>query len=109
MNPLAALPSHVDTDHRRQWDLCRAGAAGDGVLPRVPPGHYDITIPDSFGFNGSAQFDLAAGQQAFVKIVFWKTGHDSPRAQTQGFSARLVSEQIAEAEIPGLAAEAGQR
>jgi hypothetical protein len=32
----------------------------------VPPGHYDITIPNGFGFNyGSAHFDLAAGQQAF--------------------------------------------
>jgi hypothetical protein len=75
----------------------------------VPPGHYDITIPDSFGFNGSAHFDLAAGQQAFVKIVFWKTGHDSPRAQTQGFSARLVSRQTAVAEIPSLAAKGEQR
>jgi hypothetical protein len=37
----------------------------------VPPGHYDITIPNRFGSNGSAHFDLAAGQQAFVKLVFW--------------------------------------
>lgn len=27
---------------------------------------------------------LPAGQQAFVKLVFWKTGHDAPRPQTQG-------------------------
>jgi hypothetical protein len=34
----------------------------------VRPGHYDITIPDPRGFKfGSAHFDLAAGQQAFVK------------------------------------------
>jgi hypothetical protein len=75
----------------------------------VPPGHYDITIPDSFGFNRSAHFDLAAGQQAFVKLVFWKAGHDSPQAQAQGFNALLVSRQTAEAEVPSLATESEQR
>ena len=69
----------------------------------VPPGHYDIAIPNPSGFNGSsAHFDLAAGQQAFVKVVFWKTGHDAPLTQAQGFSALLVSEELAEAEVPNL-------
>jgi hypothetical protein len=75
----------------------------------VPPGHYDITIPDRFGFNGSAHCDLAAAQQAFVKIVFWKTGHDSPRPQAQGFSARLVPEQVAQAEFANLPPDSGPR
>jgi len=62
----------------------------------VPPGHYDITIP---GFSGrSAHFDGGADQQACGKLVFWTTGgHDAPNAQ--GFSALLVPEQIAQAEL----------
>ena len=65
----------------------------------VPPGHYDITIPNRSGFNGrSARFDVGAGKQAFVKLVFWTTGgQDAPNAQ--GFSALLVPEQIAQAEL----------
>jgi hypothetical protein len=72
----------------------------------VPPGHYDITIP---GFNGrSAHFDVGAGQQAFVKLVFRTTGgHDAPNAQ--GLSALLVPEQIAQAELATVTPEAGQR
>jgi hypothetical protein len=76
----------------------------------VPPGHYDITIPNPGDFNGSsAHFDLAAGQQAFVKLVFWKTGHDSPRTHTQGFSALLVPEQVAQAELANMIPDRGQR
>ena len=72
---------------------------GRCVTADVPPGHYDITIPNRAGFNGrSAHFDVAAGQQAFVKLVFWMTGgHDAPNAQS--FSALLVPEQIAQAEL----------
>jgi hypothetical protein len=73
----------------------------------VPPGHYDITIPNRFGSDRSTRFDLAAGQQAFIKLVFWKGGHEV--AQQQGFAALLVPRQTAEAEVPNLAAEGRQR
>jgi hypothetical protein len=68
----------------------------------VPPGHYDITIPNPFGSNGFAHFDLAAGQQAFVKLVFWKAGHEA--AQQQGFG-----EQVAQVEFATLTPDKGQR
>jgi hypothetical protein len=62
----------------------------------VPPGHYDIMVPDAHGFKfGSAHFDLAAGQQAFVKILYW--GLPLYPDQVHGapdFTAQLVSEQV---------------
>ena len=72
----------------------------------VSPGHYDITVPNRFGFNygSGAHFDLAAGQQAFVKIVYFGGSYHQPWQQTAGFGALLVPEQVAEAEIPSLAA-----
>jgi hypothetical protein len=76
----------------------------------VPAGHYDITIPNPSDFDGSsAHFDLMAGQQAFVKVVFWKTGHDAPRTHTQGFSALLVPEQVAQAELANMIPDGRQR
>jgi hypothetical protein len=70
----------------------------------VLPGHYDITIPNRFGFKyGSAHFDLAAGQQAFVKIVLNRGNHTVPRLQqASGFGALLVPEQFAQAEFANL-------
>jgi hypothetical protein len=74
----------------------------------VPPGHYDITIPNDSGFNyGSVHFDLAAGQQAFVKIVF--LGPSLRRQHTPGFGALLVSEQVAQAEFANLIPDDGHR
>jgi hypothetical protein len=77
----------------------------------VPPGHYDITIPDPHGFKfGSAHFDLAAGRQAFVKILYWRLPryHDQAHG-APGFTARLVPEQVAQAEFANLIRDGGQR
>jgi hypothetical protein len=77
----------------------------------VPPGHYDITIPDAHGFKfGSARFDLAAGQQAFVKILYRRLPlyHDQVHG-APGFTARLVPEQVAQAEFANLIPDGGLR
>ena len=77
----------------------------------VPPGRYDITIPNSPDFKyQSAYFDLAAGQQACVKIILNRSNINGIRwPPWSGFGALVVSKQVAEAEVPGLAAESGQR
>jgi hypothetical protein len=77
----------------------------------VPPGHYDIMVPNRFGFKfGSAHFDLAAGQQAFVKILYWRLPryHDLVHG-APGFTALLVPEQVAQAEFANLIPDGGQR
>jgi hypothetical protein len=82
------------------------GTAPSGsVLYRdLPPGRYDITIPNPGGFqHQSANFDLLPGQQAFVKIVLTRGNNSKPWQYWSGFGAFLVPEQIAQAEIPNLA------
>jgi hypothetical protein len=77
----------------------------------VPPGHYDIMVPNRFGFEfGSAHLDLAAGQQAFVKILYWRLprNHDLVHG-APGFTALLVSEQVAQAEFANLIPDDGHR
>jgi hypothetical protein len=70
----------------------------------LPPGRYDITIPNPGGFqNQSANFDLLLGQQAFVKIVLIRGNNSKPWQYWSGFGALLVPEQIAHADIPNLA------
>lgn len=80
-------------------------APPEGVFYRdVPPGHYDITIPNRADFKyQSAHFDLAAGQQAYVKIFLNRGVVGAAWQQTSGFGALLVPKQVAEAEVPGLA------
>jgi hypothetical protein len=77
----------------------------------VPPGHYDIAVPNRFGFNygSGAHFDLAVGQQAFVKIVYFGGSYHQPWQQAPGFGALLVPKQVAEAEVPSLAAGSAQQ
>jgi hypothetical protein len=77
----------------------------------VAPGHYDITIPNRSGFKygSGAHFDLVAGQQAFVKIVFFGGSYHLPWQHTPGFGALLVPEQVAQAEFAYLIPDGGQR
>lgn len=77
------------------------GPAADGsVFYRdVPPGHYDVNIQTAPGYR-SAHFDIAAGQQAYVKIVVNRGGTCLPWQHESGFSAMLVSQQLAQTEIP---------
>ena len=77
----------------------------------LPAGHYDITIPNRYDFKyQSAHFDLAAGQQAFVKIILNRSGINGVRwPPLSGFGALLVPQQVAEADVPSLAAEGRPR
>lgn len=72
----------------------------------VLPGRYDITIPNPGGFQyQSAHFELPAGQQAFIKIVLKRGNGILPSQHWSGFSALLVPEQLAQAEVSNLAAD----
>ena len=74
----------------------------------VLPGHYDITIPDPHGFkHQSAQFDLAVGQQAYIKII--RVGLSAEYGSAPGFGALLVPEQVAQAEFANSTPDGGQR
>jgi hypothetical protein len=74
----------------------------------VSPGHYHVTV-QAAGSNESAGFELSAGQQAYVKIVLHRGGNCKPWQHQWGFNAVIVPKQIAEAEVPSLAAAGGQR
>jgi hypothetical protein len=76
----------------------------------VPPGPYDITIPNLGGFpHQSAILDLLPGQQAFVKIVLTRGNNSKPWQSWSGFGALLVPEQLARTEAPSLGADDGRR
>jgi hypothetical protein len=81
--------------------------SGSAFYRDVPAGRYDITIPNPAGFRyEAASFELLPGQQAFVKIILNRTNINGIRSpQRSGFGALLVPEQVAEAEIPNLAAD----
>jgi hypothetical protein len=69
----------------------------------VPPGHYDITIPNPGGAQyPSANFDLLPGQQAFVEIVLIRGNSLRPWQHWSGFGALLVPQQLVQAEVPNL-------
>lgn len=74
----------------------------------VPPGHYHVAVQTAGAYN-SADFELPAGQQAYVKVVLHRGGTCKPWQHQWGFSALLVSKQLAEAEVPSLAGQGGQR
>jgi hypothetical protein len=79
-----------------------------GVFYRdVAPGPYHVTV-ESFGtdINQSAHVDLAAGQQAFIKIVSlpsWVEGGDIHSFERPTFYAWLMPPQVAEADVAHLA------
>lgn len=84
-------------------------SSGTAFYRDVPPGRYEITVPNRFGFRyQSAHLDLAAGQEAYVKIIVNRGNNSILWQQTAGFGALLVPQEIALAEIPGLATGSGQ-
>ena len=87
-----------------------AAPSGSVFYRDVPSGHYDITIPSRGDFNyQSAQFDIAAGQQAYVKIILNRTNINGIRwPPSSGFGAFLVPKQVAETEVPSIAAAGEQ-
>ncbi|HEY1258189.1 MAG TPA: DUF2846 domain-containing protein [Stellaceae bacterium] len=79
-----------------------------GVFYRdVAPGAYHVTV-ESFGkdINQSANLDLAAGQQKYVKIVSlpsWVEGGDRTAYERPTFYAWLMPPQVAAADVAHLA------
>ena len=78
--------------------------SGGGAFYRdVPPGNYRISV-DSYGkdTDQSAHIDLAAGQQAYVKIESlraWTSAGDESEIERDTFYARQVEPHLALAEM----------
>jgi hypothetical protein len=70
----------------------------NGALYRdVPPGHYAVTV-DSYGVPYPYQFvefDLGAGQEAFVKVLSMRDKVGGPVAMRTHFFTELVPPDIA--------------
>jgi hypothetical protein len=83
-----------------------------GVFYRdLPPGHYHVTV-QSIGvdFNQSSNVDLAAGQQAYIRIVSlpsWVEGGFRRSYQRPTYYAWLIPPQVAAAEVAPLAFQGG--
>jgi hypothetical protein len=76
---------------------------GSPLYRDVSPGHYRITV-ESAGtdVNQSKDVDLAAGQEAFVKILAldsWESGGEQSQYKRDTFYVSLVSSQVARAEL----------
>ena len=78
---------------------------GGAFYRDVPPGHYHVTV-ESFGvdFNQTADLDLTAGRQAYVKIVSnpeWArgslTGYERPT-----FYAWHIPNEVAQVAVANL-------
>lgn len=80
---------------------------GGAFYRDVPPGHYDVTV-ETFGrdVNQSAHFDLAAGREAYVKIVSlpsWVEYGDITSYERPTFYAWLIPNQAAQPAVAQLA------
>jgi hypothetical protein len=78
-------------------------ADGGALYRDVPPGHYHISA-DSAGMdvNQTKDVDLAAGQEAYVKVLAsgsWESGGDMQSYQRDTFYISLVPPQVARAEL----------
>jgi hypothetical protein len=76
---------------------------GGAFYRDVPPGQYHIAVA-SWGvdINQSANVDLAAGQEAFVKIESlrsWSSTGERNVSERDTFYARLIPPQIARADL----------
>ena len=76
---------------------------GSAFYRDVPPGQYHIAVA-SWGVdvNQSANVDLAAGQEAFVKIESlrsWSSTGERNEIERDTFYARLIPPQIARADL----------
>jgi hypothetical protein len=76
---------------------------GSPLYRDVSPGHYRITVESpGTDVNQSKDVDLAAGQEAFVKILAlssWESGGEQTTYQRDTFYVSLVSSQVARAEL----------
>ncbi len=84
---------------------------GGAFYRDVPPGRYRVTV-ETVGLevNQSAAADLAAGQEAYVKIVSlpgWVSGGDIMEYERPTFYAWLMPSQAARAEVSQLSFHGG--
>ncbi len=84
---------------------------GGAFFRDVPPGQYHITV-ESYGSdtNQSAQADLAAGQQAYIKIVSlpsWVESGDITAFQRPTFYAWLMPGETGQADVAHLSFDGG--
>ena len=84
-------------------DAGYAQPAGGAFYRDVPPAHYHIAVASyATDFSQSSDVDLAAGQEAFVKVESlsaWATGENVGSFKRDVFYARLIPSQPARAEI----------
>jgi hypothetical protein len=79
---------------------------GGALYRNVPPGHYAITAPsfiDNLDPSQTANVDLAAGQQAYLKLdsIWWPNG--GGENMVPEFYVRLMPPQAARTAIAQLA------
>jgi hypothetical protein len=84
---------------------------GGAFYRNVVPGHYHVTV-QSYGvdFNQSSDLDLAAGQQAYIRIVSlpsWVEGGFRRSYERPTYYAWLIAPQVAVAEVAPLAFQGG--
>jgi hypothetical protein len=79
---------------------------GGAFYRDVPPGHYLVTVQTvGIDTNQTANFDLPAGQEAYVKIVSlpsWETGGDKSQWEKPTFYAWRIPNQVAQADVAHL-------
>lgn len=79
---------------------------GGAFYRDVPPGHYHVTVQTvGVDVNQSANFDVAPGQEAYVKIVSlpsWETGGDRSQWERPTFYAWLIPNQVAQTDVAHL-------
>ena len=85
---------------------------GGAFYRDVAPGHYHITVWTlGVDFNQSSDLDLAAGQQAYIRIVSapeWEVSGGFRRSNYRPtYYAWLIPPQVAQAEVAPLAFQGG--
>jgi hypothetical protein len=84
---------------------------GGAFYRDVAPGHYHMTVQTiGVDFNQSSDIDLAAGQQAYIRIVSlpsWVETGFRRTYQRPTYYAWLIPPQVAEAEVAPLLFQSG--
>jgi Protein of unknown function (DUF2846) len=91
--------------HQRPYLRLNGQIAGisepNGAFYRdVEPGHYSVTVDSyvGFNFNQFTEIDLAAGQEAYVKILSQGMYVGGERAARENFYTRVIPAEVARAD-----------
>jgi hypothetical protein len=80
---------------------------GGAFYRDVPPGHYQVTVQTvGIDVNQTANFELAPGREAYVKIVSnpeWFSGGSHTEWERPTFYAWLIPREVAQADVADLA------